>query len=97
MTKRMRWGYWLVAIALAGGCAATVKTTSSAAPYQAGVTYSMSAAMLAQLAASGQDIKLTIDVQSGPANGIASCVIQPMAPLGARPSLSASAATLRAW
>jgi hypothetical protein len=94
MALHTRFGCALLLVALSAGCATTGKAPASAADgtlrYQAGITYSMSAAMLAQLAAAGQDVKLTINLQSGVPNGVANCTVQPVAPFAARPSLTAS-------
>jgi hypothetical protein len=98
MALRTLLGCGVLAIALASGCAASVKAppADAATGYQAGITYSLSAAMLKQLAQAGQDVKLTINLQSGASGSIANCTLQPVAPFASRPSLSASAAN-RLW
>jgi hypothetical protein len=77
---------WMISLLLAGlgtaGCAATRPApASSTTPYGANVTYTMSAAALAELAKTGQDWKLNFSVETGSsAQSTHSCTAVPVPP-----------------
>ena len=73
---------WCALFALIGfaGCA-TVTSNAPAPPvYSADVSYTLSAATLAELAEAGTDYKLTLSLQSGSGGQARSCTVAPAAP-----------------
>jgi hypothetical protein len=72
----------LLFVVVLSGCASAPSAPSQTTParYQADVTYTMSAAAIAALADSGEDVKLTFKLQTGgDAGGVTSCTAQPLA------------------
>jgi hypothetical protein len=78
---------WMMSLLLAAlgtaGCATARHATpeSSSKPYGAAVTYTMSAAALAELAQTGQDWKVSFSVETGSSNQSRSCTVAPAAPV----------------
>jgi hypothetical protein len=68
-------------LALSGlaGCA-TTKPAATGPAYSADVSYTISAATLAELAQAGQDYRLALSVQSGAGGEARSCTVAPSLP-----------------